>query len=257
MPPCGGGAEVESVEQEAELAPRLLLADRPIDVEDPLLHVARGGYGSSRRRSRCRCRRGRRRTPAAAPGSLVEGVAALRLGAVNGWCTGARPALGRSPRSGSNIGASTTQRNDQPTRRRSARARGRSRSRAAPSSASVARALARGEEDASPGSRRRALQARPVRRRKGSWRPGRRARRPRRPARRRGPARRARLAHSCQASSSLAGLRGAARHHTAPTCRSLEDAERGVREVAGQVDQLDGRSAGRACRSRSRRIASA
>ena len=61
-------AVLERLEQEAELVLRLLRGDAE-QVEDPALHVGRGGYGSSRRRSRCRCRRcrTRRRAPRPAP----------------------------------------------------------------------------------------------------------------------------------------------------------------------------------------------
>ena len=74
-------------------------AVRPMHLEDPLLHVARGGYGSTRRRSRCRCRRCRRRRPAPSRGRCRRCRANSALGEVNAWCTAvqAPPPTATSP----------------------------------------------------------------------------------------------------------------------------------------------------------------
>ena len=145
------GAVLEGVEQEAELLLRLVLARCP-SPRRPASGCPRGGYGSTRRRSRCRCRRCRRPRPARCRGRCRR--SSRSLGEVNAWCTAVQapqptatsPAAVASA-AGSNSGASTTQRKLQasssirPPRRPISR-------RAAPSSARLRLHRTGGEEDA-------------------------------------------------------------------------------------------------------------
>ena len=71
-------AVLERVEQEAELARCASSADRPITSNTRLLHRRRGGYGSSRRRSRSRCSTMSYASASAPPGSAVELVGPFR-----------------------------------------------------------------------------------------------------------------------------------------------------------------------------------
>ena len=76
----------------------------------------RGGYGSSRRRSRFRCRRCRRRRRGAVAGSVSNVSSDSAVGMVKAWCTAVQapePTATSWSATDSNSGASTTQTNDQ------------------------------------------------------------------------------------------------------------------------------------------------
>ena len=88
-------AVAQRVEQEAE--PRLgLLARRSRSARRSATARRCDGYGSSRRRSRCRRARGRRSARAASPGSPSR-IAGGGAGAVNGWCSASQRCSSGSP----------------------------------------------------------------------------------------------------------------------------------------------------------------
>ena len=101
-------AVLERVEQEAELGAGLLRRTGRSRRTPPAASRT-SGYGSSRRRSRSRCSTMSYASASAPPGSAANLSAHSGSGAVNGWCTEVQPP---SP-SSSNMGASTTHRNDQ------------------------------------------------------------------------------------------------------------------------------------------------
>ena len=117
IPPCGGGAVVECVQQEAELLLRLLPSRGP-SRRTPAPGCRADGYGSSRRRSRCRCRRCRTRTASADPGSVSKRCPDP-AGAVNAWCTAVQaPApTATSPAAIATLGRLEQRRVDHPAER--------------------------------------------------------------------------------------------------------------------------------------------
>ena len=264
MPPCGGAPYLKASRRKPNFSCGLLLARCP-SPRRPASGRRRGGYGSSRRRSRCRCRRCRRRRPARCrdPGRRSSRI---RFGRGEGVVhRGPGAGADRDVARGRRVGGRLEQRRvDDPAGtprrpRRSGRSGGRSR-----------------------GGRHRAAARLRLDRRRRRRRRSRRAAAPTCAAR---PARSASerfLAtgppsspssldeHVGQAAGAallgpllpgvelLARLARAAGHHDRADVR--RPGRRGTSVSAKysvQLDELDGRSAGRACRSRSGAIASA
>ena len=165
---------------------------------------------------------------------------------MNAWCTAVQAPLptATSPAAvassaGSNSGASTTHTKHQARLVDQAARAGRSRAgrrRAAPA---LDFDRAGGEEDAVARlRRRRGRRGRPAPRRRGSWRPVRRARRPPAPARRPARGRPRCLAHSCQASSCLRGCEAPPGMTTAPTYGAWKTRNGVSAKYVGAVDEL-------------------
>ena len=97
MPPCGGGPYLNASSRKPNCVLGLL-AGQPDARRTPAAASSAGGYGSSRRRSRCRCRRCRRRRPARRRARRSNLSAHSGSGEVNGWCTAVQPPVAGPPR---------------------------------------------------------------------------------------------------------------------------------------------------------------